>query len=146
MLASATPSLSRGRDSDQASQSYVNAMQKKCRIDAILSLRFPNISRERIKSSIQTGNMTVNNVVRTKPSFVCNVGDLIHFCVPTPPEAVAEPENIPLDIFYEDCDVLVVNKAAGMPYPNHSGYYCPFCCILDAYPDKSEPHLEAVSA
>lgn len=93
-------------------------MQKKCRTDALLSIQFPTISRERIKSSIQSGNMSINSVVRTKPSFPCNVGDVVRFTIPPRSETVAQPENIPLDICFEDNDVLVVNKAAGMLFPN----------------------------
>lgn len=93
-------------------------LQKKCRVDALLSVQFPTVSRERIKSSIQGGNMSVNSVVRTKPSFSCNVGDVVRFSIPARPETVAEPENIPIDIFYEDSDVLVINKAAGMLLSN----------------------------
>lgn len=88
-------------------------MQKKCRTDALLSIQFPNISRERIKSSIQSGNMSINSIVRTKPSFPCNVGDVVRFTIPPRLGTVAEPENIPLDIVYEDKEVLVINKAAG---------------------------------
>eukprot|EP00892_Ulva_mutabilis_P012882 jgi/Ulvmu1/9967/UM059_0016.1 len=98
--------------------------KRKCRIDALLSMQYPTISRERIKASIRSGEMSVNDVVCTKPSFACNVGDLVRFSIPSLPKTVAEPEKIPLEIFHEDGDVLVVNKAAGMvvhPSPGHSG-------------------------
>ena len=88
-------------------------MQKKVRIDSFLSDNLPDISRARLKSSIQDGLVTVNSKPQTKPAYGCKLGDIIEGSLPEPPGTTAEPEDLPLAIAYEDDHVLVVNKAAG---------------------------------
>jgi 23S rRNA pseudouridine1911/1915/1917 synthase len=99
--------------------------QSVLRIDKFLSDRIENTSRTRIQNAANAGNILVNNI-SVKPNHKVKPGDLIQVVLPTPPREVELiPENIPLNIVYEDDDVLVVNKEPGMvvhpAYGNYAG-------------------------
>src|SRR5450759_5003845 len=84
------------------------------RIDKFLSDRLENSSRTRIQNAANAGNILVNNNT-VKPNYKVKPGDLVQVVLPTPPREIELiPENIPLNIVYEDDDVLVVNKEPGM--------------------------------
>ena len=70
-------------------------------------------SRSFVQDLIESDLVKVNGIVR-KANYKVRPGDRIEVAVPSPRPMVAEPENIPLDILYEDQDVLVVNKPQGM--------------------------------
>lgn len=101
-----------------AFREVVWAVQKqKGRIDAFLSVSMPEISRNRIKQSILGGLVAVNGKLQLKPSYSIHVGDKVRFEMPPPATTSASPEDIPLQVVYEDEAVIVVNKAAGgSPY------------------------------
>lgn len=95
------------------------------RADKIAAQAFDDISRTRIKNLILEGCFAVNGVCVQDPSTVLKGGDVLCLHVPAAVDQAEgpEPENIPLDILYEDADLLVINKAAGMvvhPAPGHS--------------------------
>jgi 23S rRNA pseudouridine1911/1915/1917 synthase len=95
------------------------------RIDKYLADRIMNTSRTRVQNAANAGNILVNNNP-VKPNYKVKPGDLIQVVLPSPPKEIELiPENIPLNIVYEDDDVLVVNKEPGMvvhpAYGNHSG-------------------------
>ena len=90
-----------------------------------LSDRLENSSRTRIQNAANAGNILVNNNP-VKPNYKVKPGDLVQVVLPTPPREIELiPENIPLNIVYEDDDVLVVNKEPGMvvhpAYGNYTG-------------------------
>jgi len=89
----------------------VTATESGLRLDVFLSAYVG--SRTAAERSIALGNCTVNGAVRPK-SFKLSVGDTVQFSLLETPEISAEPENIPLDIVYEDDDLIVVNKPKGM--------------------------------
>lgn len=93
------------------------------RIDKFLSDRIMNASRTRIQTAANAGNILVNNNP-VKPSYKIKPGDIVTVVLPTPPREIELiPENIPLNIVYEDDDVLVVNKEPGMVvHPAHGNY------------------------
>jgi 23S rRNA pseudouridine1911/1915/1917 synthase len=93
------------------------------RIDKFLADRLMNASRTRIQTAANAGNILVNNNP-VKPNYKIKPGDIVQIVLPTPPRDVELiPEDIPLNIVYEDDDVLVVNKAAGMVvHPAHGNY------------------------
>jgi 23S rRNA pseudouridine1911/1915/1917 synthase len=97
--------------------------QSVLRIDKFLSDRLMNASRTRIQNAANAGNILVNNNT-VKPNYKIKPGDIIQVVLPTPPRDVELiPENIPLNIVYEDDDVLVVNKEPGMVvHPAHGNY------------------------
>ena len=79
-------------------------------------------SRSRIQRWIREGRVTVGEQVITKPGYRLERHVAVHVHVPPPAPATVEPEAIPLDVLFENRDVLVVNKAAGMvvhPSPGH---------------------------
>jgi 23S rRNA pseudouridine1911/1915/1917 synthase len=95
------------------------------RIDKFLSDRLENSSRTRIQNAANAGNILVNNNP-VKPNYKIKPGDIVQVVLPTPPREIELiPENIPLNIVYEDDDVLVVNKEPGMvvhpAYGNYTG-------------------------
>jgi 23S rRNA pseudouridine1911/1915/1917 synthase len=99
--------------------------QSLLRIDKFLSDRLENSSRTRIQNAANAGNILVNNNP-VKPNYKVKPGDIVQVVLPTPPRDIELiPENIPLNIVYEDDDVLVVNKEPGMvvhpAYGNYTG-------------------------
>jgi len=83
------------------------------RLDKHIQGRFPRISRTAIQRYIKQGAVTVNGMP-TKASYEPGAGDVIEIALPPPPPAELVPENIPLDIIYEDEWLLVINKQAGI--------------------------------
>lgn len=83
------------------------------RLDKYLHGRFPKVSRTTVQRLIRQGDITVNGRP-TKNSYEMEEGDLIEIIFPPPPEYDVTPENIPLDIVYEDDFVLAINKPAGI--------------------------------
>ncbi len=93
------------------------------RLDRLVSDRLPSLSRAVVQRLIEEGNILVNGRER-KASYRVQTGESISVHVPPPEPAAARPEAIPLDIVYEDENVLVVNKPAGMvvhPAAGHPG-------------------------
>ena len=92
------------------------------RLDKLLIERYPDFSRSRIEGLIKSGFVTVNGAKAEKAGMKVSETDAIEVEIPPPVPAVPEPEDIPLDVVYEDADMLVVNKASGMvvhPAPGH---------------------------
>ncbi len=103
----------------------VDPKQSLLRIDRFLFDRLPNVTRNKIQTGIKDGFVKVNGN-EIKPNYKVHPGDEITVLLTTPPrEDVVVPENIPLDIIYEDPHLLVVNKPAGMvvhpAYQNWTG-------------------------
>lgn len=91
------------------------------RIDKLLTRLNPTRSRSQIKGWIDEGRVYVNNAP-IKANYRCRIDDYISWSTPTEDPFTIEAENIPLDILYEDADILVVNKIKGMvvhPSPGH---------------------------
>lgn len=92
---------------------YVGHTIKEHRIDKYLHGRFRNFSRRFMQDAIKTGNVKVNGKI-VKTSFKLSTGDRIDLTIPEPPSKEIPPEDIPLDIIYEDSDLIVLNKQANM--------------------------------
>jgi len=98
----------------------VDPGQSVVRIDKFLFSRMENTSRTRIQNAANAGNILVNDNP-VKPSYKIKPDDVVQIVLPTPPREIELiPENIPINIVYEDDDVVVVNKEAGMVV--HPGY------------------------
>lgn len=82
------------------------------RIDKALS-ELTEFTRSHIQKILENGEVTVNNKVVSK-GYKLSAGDEVSFVPPEPEPIQAEPENIPIDVVYEDDDLLVVNKPRGM--------------------------------
>jgi 23S rRNA pseudouridine1911/1915/1917 synthase len=102
-----------------------DAGQSLLRIDKFLMARLPNVTRTKIQDGIHEGFVKVNDTV-VKPNYKVHPHDVLTVSFPEPPrDTDVLPENIPLNIVYEDDYLLIVNKAAGMvvhpAYQNWSG-------------------------
>jgi 23S rRNA pseudouridine1911/1915/1917 synthase len=83
------------------------------RLDAYLATAVPGLSRTRAQRAIEQGDALVNGVL-AKPSLKLRVGDRIDLELPAPPPTDLEGEAIPLSLVFEDEDVVVVDKPAGL--------------------------------
>lgn len=101
----------------------VDKGQSLLRVDKFLMNRLENASRNRIQNAIDAGNVLVNKQL-VKASYKVKPEDEISIVFAHPPrDTEVYPENIPIDIVYEDDDLLVVNKPAGMVvHPGFNNY------------------------
>lgn len=115
------------------------------RLDIYLAEQIADASRSFIKRLIKGDRVWVNGKLCTRPARPVTTGEHIRLALPPPPTTELQPENIPLEILYQDADVIVVNKPAGLvvhPAPGHyTGtlvhallYHCP-----DFRPSGSDP-------
>ncbi len=91
------------------------------RLDQFIS-SVSELSRSRAKHLIEDGEISVDGEVVKKPSYKVREGQVIAFEIPEPEPLELKPEEIPIDVVYEDSDVIVVNKPAGLvvhPAPGH---------------------------
>ena len=101
----------------------VDAGQEPIRIDKFMSAHLEDTSRNRIQCAIKLGYVKVGEKT-AKANLLVRPGDIIRFVMPYRRRGVdIVPQDIPLDIVYEDDDVLVVNKPAGMVvHPGHGHF------------------------
>ena len=101
----------------------VDPGQALTRIDKFLFNRIQNASRNKIQAAAKLGNVLVNNTA-VKPNYKVRPGDVISIVMTHPPRDVEIlPEDIPLQIHYEDKDVIIVNKQAGLVvHPGHGNF------------------------
>lgn len=85
------------------------------RLDVYLAKKLPWLSRNRIQSLIEAGAVQTSASVAPRPKDKVEKGLVIKVAVPPPKPATPIPQQIPLDILYEDDDLLVINKPAGLP-------------------------------
>ena len=105
-----------GQDADtQTSYEFtINDTLAGKRVDKALSSLCTDHSRSRLQSLISDGQVYLNNKVLTSASLKVGEGDVIRLTIPDPKPAKQQPENIPLDVVYEDDDLLVINKPVGL--------------------------------
>ena len=92
------------------------------RLDKYVSILFPEQSRSFFQKLIKDGNVSVNDKVQ-KANYRLKTEDLVTVEIPDAVETQILPEDIPLDILYEDDDLLVVNKPKGMVVHPSAGHY-----------------------
>jgi len=92
-----------------AKQFHVGHSIREHRLDKYLHGRFSNLSRSFIQNAIRQGTVKVNGKI-AKQSQKLNPGDIIDFAPPEPPSKDILPEDIPLDVMYEDEELIVLNK------------------------------------
>ena len=103
----------------------VDPGQSMLRIDKYITARLEGVSRTRVQTAAQAGNILVNDNP-AKPSYRVKPSDVIQILLPNEPREIELiPQDIPISIIYEDDDVIVVDKKAGMvvhpAYGNYSG-------------------------
>ncbi|MCB2220834.1 MAG: RluA family pseudouridine synthase [Bacteroidetes bacterium] len=116
------------------------------RIDKFLMDRIENASRTKIQTAASNGNIVVNEIP-VKSSYKVKPGDVIRIMMEEPVRSIELiPEAIPLDIEYEDEDVIVVNKKAGMVvHPAYGNYSGTLVNALLYHLDKSDERLGLLS-
>lgn len=87
--------------------------EENIRLDAYLAEVMPELSRSKIQGFIKNSDILINGSAK-KPSYSLKEGDRVEVNIPEEKNLKIEPENIPLDIVYEDDNMLVVNKPSGM--------------------------------
>lgn len=93
------------------------------RIDALIASRIPELTRNHVQKLLEQGLVSCNGAVVSKGSLKLKVWDEVSVQIPEPEAMSVDPQSIPLDIVYEDEDLLIVNKPKGMvvhPAPGHS--------------------------
>lgn len=109
---------------------------KERRVDKYLHGRFSNYSRQMIQAVIKEGGVTVNGKV-VKQSFKLSPSDSIVLTLPELPSREIIPEDIPLDIIYEDDDIIVINKQPDMiVHPARGNTHGTLVNALAFYSDK----------
>lgn len=91
----------------------VKAINEKIRLDAYISKEIEDLSRSMIQKLLEEDKINVNGKIE-KPSYKVQEGDIIEVSIEKPKEVKIEAQDIPLDIIYEDNDILVVNKQKGL--------------------------------
>lgn len=97
--------------------------QSLMRLDKFVTARIENATRTKVQKGIELGTVLVNNKV-VKSNYLIKPFDVVTVILPTPPRnPELIPEDLPLDIFYEDETLLLINKKAGMVvHPGHNNY------------------------
>lgn len=91
------------------------------RIDALLARTLPSLSRSQVQKLLEQGMVTLNGR-ELKKNFRCSAGEGYELLLPEPDDLPLIPQNIPLDVVYEDGDLIVINKPRGLvvhPAPGH---------------------------
>jgi len=86
----------------------------KQRLDRALATQLSDLSRERIKSLIIGGNLQIDGHIIRDPSAKKHAGSVFALTIPAPVEGPAQPQNIALDVVFEDEHLIVINKPAGL--------------------------------
>ncbi len=92
------------------------------RLDVWLTEKLEGFSRSRIKGLIEAGLVLINGKAAVKPGEKLDAGDRVAVTIPPPVPAIPEPEDIPLAVIFEDDDIIVIDKPAGLvvhPAPGH---------------------------
>lgn len=103
-------------------QFIVDEDSKNLRLDVFLSRYFEDKSRSYLQNLIEEGNVTVNEKLK-KSNYKLKSGEKVDILIPEPVGLDVEPEDISLDIVYEDNDVIVINKPQGMVVHPAAGVY-----------------------
>lgn len=101
----------------------VSAVYAKERIDKYITESIEEqVSRSQVQLWIKNGHVRINDQI-VKPNAKCMEGDIVTLQMPEPESVDIQAEDIPLDVYYEDADVIVINKPRGMvvhPAPGHT--------------------------
>ncbi len=91
------------------------------RLDAALGSLVPDFSRSTLRQCIETGRVQVNGQTILKPAFKLSAGQIIELTLPEPELLEAQPQDLPLDVVYQDTDLIVINKPVGFVVHPGSG-------------------------
>ena len=102
-------------------ETIINAEESGERIDALLARNLPDFSRSQLQKLLEQGHVTINGKA-LKKNYRCSAGDEISLVLPELQDVPLVAQDIPLNIVYEDSDLVVINKERGMvvhPAPGH---------------------------
>ena len=116
--------------------------QKNLRIDKFLAEQLPDQSRSYLQKLLKDGKVSVNDKT-VKANYKVQLSDVIRFELPDPEVPDILPEDIPLDILYEDEDVLLINKPKGMVVHPSAGHYTH--TIVNAVMYHCKDHLSGIN-
>ena len=121
----------------------VDKGQAPVRVDKYLSEHMPGTSRNRIQQAAEAGNILVNEQP-VASNYKVKPLDLVQVMLDHEPiDFTIQPENIPLEVVYEDKDVLVINKPAGLVvHPGHGNYEHTLLNALAYYFQQTQAHLD----
>lgn len=100
-----------------------NSFSSEQRLDKYLSEYMPNMSRSRLQALIKTGQVSINNIVCLQPSLKLALNSNIQVIIPKTEEAIPKAVAMQLNIVFEDDNIIVINKPAGLvvhPAPGHT--------------------------
>jgi len=97
--------------------------QEKERLDQFLAEAFPKYSRTRLQGFVKKGFVNVNGKNTQKPGLILEQGNIIELRIPSPTPTQLVGEKVPLDIIFENEDLLVINKPAGMVVHPAAGHF-----------------------
>lgn len=119
---------------------FVDRGQAPLRIDKYLMAKIENASRNRIQNSARAGNIFVNGQ-EIKPNYKVKPLDVITILLAFPPrDTEIYPENIPISVAYEDHEIILINKAAGMVvHPGHGNFTGTLQNALLYYLNRNHP-------
>ncbi|MBI1826749.1 MAG: RluA family pseudouridine synthase [Planctomycetes bacterium] len=107
-------------ESEQVHKFHVRRNVADRRLDSFLHGRYPRISRTMLQKYIKDGQVTINGLP-TKASYEPRTGDLVQLILPPPPPSEVVPQDIPIDIIYEDEWLLAINKSTNIVcHPAHA--------------------------
>ncbi len=115
--------------------------EQNIRLDKIIASIDNSISRTSVQRLIEEGKILVNEK-QGKPSYKVNEGDIIKIEKEEPQEIDLKPQEIPIDIIYEDKDILIINKAKGMVV--HPGNGNPDGTLVNAVMAKCKDSLSGI--
>ena len=115
--------------------------EQNIRLDKIIASIDNSISRTSVQRLIEEGKILVNKK-QEKPSYKVNEGDMIKIEKEEPQEIDLKPQEIPIDIIYEDKDILIINKAKGMVV--HPGNGNPDGTLVNAVMAKCKDSLSGI--
>ena len=92
----------------------VNEEEKNLRVDVFINKKEKNISRTRIKNLILDKKLRINHKIISDPSKKIFNGDILELIIPEPKKASLKPYNYKLNIIFEDKDLIIINKPAGI--------------------------------
>lgn len=121
MTAAAEPPAPRAAPATPQHRLIVESPAPQTRLDVYITRRLPEFSRSQVVRLLEDGRVRLNGAVPRKSERL-DAGDVIEITVPEPEPSSLEPEPIPLDIVYEDEDMAVIDKPAGIvvhPAPGH---------------------------
>ena len=112
------------------------------RIDVVIAKKNDSLSRTRIKNLIINGNLSINNKIVNDPSKKIFKDDKVFLTIPLPKKASLKPFKYKLNIIYNDKDLLVINKSAGISMHPGAGNYDN--TIVNALMDLNDNNLSNI--